>query len=469
MTERTRAVIFLGPTLPVAEAQTVLDAVYLPPARQADLVSVITTYRPQVIGLIDGVFGQSLSVWHKEILFALSLGIRVYGASSLGALRAAETAPFGMVGVGEVYRLYASGDLTDDDDVALAHGDAASGFRPASVPMVNLRKTLERAKDEGLLDDDLYQRWLALAKAIYFPDRTIAAVLRRAHDEGIPRDTIERVAHFVATGYVDVKRQDAMLLLQTIRDLPDPLPPSTPSFDLVESPFFDALYQRDRTVRHSGVDVPLHSIADYAVLHRPQLGAISFHAMNRALAVRLADLLGITASREDIEREVGRFRQRLQLTEDELFAAWLGKNDLTSDEISDLMREVALCRRLHRWLILQRLPGLTTKLVLDELRLTNEYEGIARAAASHERVLQVCHPDLREVDQDGAEMEDLLLEHLGQTGLRLDTDLAEWAEEAGFPSLNDLRIELLRARLVRQELLRVSRALDFLMETPEDS
>src|SRR5262245_20044755 len=150
MTAGTRAVVFLGPTLPVEEARAILDAVYLPPARQADIVSAITTYRPQVIGLIDGVFAQSLSVWHKEILFALSRGIHVYGASSLGALRAAETAAFGTVGVGEVYRLYASGELTDDDDVALAHGDAASGFRPASEPMVNLRKTFEQARSEGI-------------------------------------------------------------------------------------------------------------------------------------------------------------------------------------------------------------------------------------------------------------------------------------------------------------------------------
>src|SRR5207253_3671063 len=121
-TVMTRAVIFLGPSLPVADAREILDAVYLAPAKQSDIVSAIGTYRPEVIGLIDGEFGQSLSVWHKEILYALTRGIHVVGASSMGALRAAETAAFGMIGIGEVYRMYVDGVITDDDEVALAHG-----------------------------------------------------------------------------------------------------------------------------------------------------------------------------------------------------------------------------------------------------------------------------------------------------------------------------------------------------------
>ena len=38
------------------------------------------------IGIIDGHFGNVPSVWHKEILFALSKGVEVSGAASMGAL-----------------------------------------------------------------------------------------------------------------------------------------------------------------------------------------------------------------------------------------------------------------------------------------------------------------------------------------------------------------------------------------------
>src|SRR4051794_35869047 len=117
-----KAVIFLGPSLPLDEAREALDAIYLPPAGQTDLVTAAVNHQPDVIGLIDGVFSQSLSVWHKEILYVLEHGIPIYGASSMGALRAAETSAFGMIGVGEIFRQYASGELTDDDEVALVHG-----------------------------------------------------------------------------------------------------------------------------------------------------------------------------------------------------------------------------------------------------------------------------------------------------------------------------------------------------------
>ncbi len=57
-----------------------------------------------VIGLVDGHYQQVGAVWHKEILAALAAGAAVFGAASMGALRAAECAPFGMVPVGSIAR-----------------------------------------------------------------------------------------------------------------------------------------------------------------------------------------------------------------------------------------------------------------------------------------------------------------------------------------------------------------------------
>ncbi|HWC39583.1 MAG TPA: TfuA-like protein, partial [Acidimicrobiales bacterium] len=107
-----RSVIFLGPTLPAVEARQVFpDADYRPPVAQGDLLSMIGREMPETIGIIDGVFYQDLPVWHKEILLAIERGIEVYGASSMGALRAAECRPFGMVGVGSIFEGYVAGEL----------------------------------------------------------------------------------------------------------------------------------------------------------------------------------------------------------------------------------------------------------------------------------------------------------------------------------------------------------------------
>ena len=124
-----------------------LDAEYMPPAGHGDVLRAALR-RPRVIAIVDGVFERTPAVWqHKEILFALSEGIHVYGAASMGALRAAELDRFGMRGVGDVYRAYAEGMLEDDDEVAVAHTDAEHGFRALSDSMVDVRATLEKAAD----------------------------------------------------------------------------------------------------------------------------------------------------------------------------------------------------------------------------------------------------------------------------------------------------------------------------------
>ena len=76
------------------------------PARQGDIWRAVRAHRPVAIGLIDGVFFHEPAVWHREILWALAEGVHVFGAASMGALRAAELEPFGMRGVGRVFAAY---------------------------------------------------------------------------------------------------------------------------------------------------------------------------------------------------------------------------------------------------------------------------------------------------------------------------------------------------------------------------
>src|SRR5262245_35033808 len=133
-------VVFVGPTLSVQEATTVLDATYLPPAAQGDVLRA-ALQKPVAMGIIDGYFERIPSVSHKEILFAMKQEIYVFGAASMGALRAAELAQFGMEGVGEVYEAFRRGEIEDDDEVAVAHAHAEQGYRALSEAMVNIRAT----------------------------------------------------------------------------------------------------------------------------------------------------------------------------------------------------------------------------------------------------------------------------------------------------------------------------------------
>jgi hypothetical protein len=63
-----RAVIFAGPSLPPnARPDCGLDIDWRPPVRQGELYRAALD-RPAVIGVIDGYFEVTPTVWHKEIL-----------------------------------------------------------------------------------------------------------------------------------------------------------------------------------------------------------------------------------------------------------------------------------------------------------------------------------------------------------------------------------------------------------------
>jgi hypothetical protein len=215
-------VVFLGPTLDREVAASRLRAIYLPPAEQGAVVSAIGDFAPSAIALIDGAFAKVPAVRHKEILWALGEGVRVYGAASMGALRAAELAPFGMEGHGFIYRWYRSTVLADDDEVAVAMSPAELGARALSDALINMRLSFRRAERQGVLSRGLRNRLEDIARSIHFLDRTYAAVFERARAEAghEAAATLDRAEAFVQAHAVDQKRADAVSLLDHLAGLP---------------------------------------------------------------------------------------------------------------------------------------------------------------------------------------------------------------------------------------------------------
>jgi hypothetical protein len=152
-------------------------------------------------------------VWHKEILWALHQGVAVYGSASMGALRAAELAEFGVVGVGKVFEAFAAGHLEDDDEVAVVHGPPESGYRRLSEALVNIRATLASATAARIIDVETQSRLLRRAKALHYSQRTYSRLL-----EAIPCAALH---DWLPIGRIDVKRADAFRMLEAIRERRD--------------------------------------------------------------------------------------------------------------------------------------------------------------------------------------------------------------------------------------------------------
>jgi hypothetical protein len=210
-----RIIVFLGPSLEREAAEKILPAEYRPPAKRGDLLRAAQD-GAEIIGLIDGVFHQESAVAHREILAALKKGVRVVGASSMGALRAAEMDTLGMTGIGEVYRMYRSGELVSDDEVALVF-DPETGLS-LSEPLVNIRFTLREAERQGVISALDHAALFTAAQSVFYPQRTYSRIVSSA-GESVSPETLDRFLSWVKLHAVDQKRKDAVAALEYIKGL----------------------------------------------------------------------------------------------------------------------------------------------------------------------------------------------------------------------------------------------------------
>lgn len=174
MIDAYHSVLFVGPTLPEAHEWGSKELSVRPPARQGDVIDAVFD-GATLIGLIDGVFEIGPSVWHKEILYALEHGVRVVGAASFGALRAAELHPFGMVGIGSIYERYRSGEIIRDDAVMISHAPAEFGWQAWTVSLFDMLDTIEAARPQ--IDKEVYTRLVQVAGRLHFKERTWNALV----------------------------------------------------------------------------------------------------------------------------------------------------------------------------------------------------------------------------------------------------------------------------------------------------
>jgi hypothetical protein len=223
--ERDDVIVFLGPTLSVSEARQLLDADYRMPANRGDVYRASRS-EPQIIVLIDGAFESEAAVLHNEILWALSKGIDVLGAASIGALRAAELAPFGMIGVGKIFQDYRDGMLERDDAVAVVHGPAEVGYPLLSTPLVDVWATLDRAFEFQVLSMNERKILRDLSAGMFYKQLGMQALIKKGVQMGYAIERAKILEQYVtAQGVFSQKREDAIEVLRLISD--ERYPPST--------------------------------------------------------------------------------------------------------------------------------------------------------------------------------------------------------------------------------------------------
>lgn len=461
-----RIVIFSGPTLlaeeGLREVPELGDALWRPPVAQGDLY-LAAREQPWGIGVIDGYFDRLASVWHKEILWALDRGVHVFGAASLGALRAVECAPFGMVGVGEIYAAFESGELTDDDEVAVFHGPAATGYAAGSEAMVNLRATFAAAAAAGVVGGPTSGELVALAKALPYPERGSTLVIEKARRAGLPGSELDALEAWLPAGRVDLKKLDALAMLRRMATHraahPAPYQSKFP-FQATEAWEAGRIAAEQRTALAAGDGHELDPLDELrlgglAPGHPPREGdggsapayaVIRPHSEARALALALADRGGMRLDEAGRRQALARFRRKHGLDDDADLGAFLAEQRLNMAGLARLAADEA---RIER--VLPILEPLLDGALRDDLRIRRAYAPLAARAEEKARALAARGLSLPGIEDTGLSLPELwrwfFEDRLDRPVPAGPGELEQAARDLGFEGTDELRRAVIREAL----------------------
>jgi hypothetical protein len=445
----------------VSEAQAILPgAIFRPPAEQGDLITTVSQDGADVVGLIDGTFHQTLSVWHSEVCYLLSEGVTILGSSSMGALRAAETERFGTIGVGTIFKWYRDGFITADDEVALVHGTEDVGFTPLSLVLVNIRASLYKAVSQGMLSATHADQVIDVARSLYYPDRQASTILQRCSDLELPADARRAIEQALTIEHVDLKKDDAQKMLTLMRRIlegSDPRP-RRPDFEFSRSSVFETLYNSDRRVQVGDRQVPLQAIKEHATIHCPEFESVSRAALDRSIVTYFASLLGLRVTPEEFETQRSEFMDHRGLDSPEALREWLRANAMSEGDLSEYLVQESLCLRMRRWIVASAGMDRGCRMVLNEARMRGVFADWAKSTAEKETVVSAYRgqPEYASVGQEDPRL--LAALHYANSNVHIKGDARVWAMDAGFDDVQTLQEALkdsaiyyhVKARIARQ-------------------
>ena len=437
-------VVFTGPTLPERDARQYLEAHYRPPAAIGDVYKAALN-RPFAIGIIDGYYETTPSIWHKEVLWALKQGIHVYGAASMGALRAAELADYGMTGVGKVFEDFRDGVIEDDDEVAVLHSPAEMGYLQVSEAMVNIRATLNRAAADGVIDGTAAKRMIAVGRSIFWKQRSYEALLAAAKDAGA--DVLARLRAWLPEHKVNQKREDAIAMLQRIAaDCAANNEPKKVDFDFQHTVAWDAILHRFTGGEDGGVVVDREELLDELRLTPGAFATIRRKALLRALAGREADRRGLEPTIAQLQNTLRDFRRAAGLGSPSALEEWMLGAGLTRDDFLRLMNEEARLATLE-----ESLGGAIDRALLDELRLDGAFTHLLGRA--REKQAKLAETGLADAGVGDTSLDEaaLLRWYRNDSGSEGPEDPADLALALGFENRRDLLRALAREYCFRQQ------------------
>lgn len=216
---RAHTVVFAGGSISRDDVAHDDDIVWVGPAEQGDMLAAVLDGFENIL-IIDGYFYTRFPCTTLEVMVALERGCNVFGASSIGALRAVELEPFGMVGMGYVYEHLRRQAVKAYHVVAQTYDEMD---RSLTVPLIQVFYFLECAHTAGVVTAELLRRLRELAEGVHFTSLSFDGLFLRAlARDDLDAEGVEKLREYYASEGAqrfDIKKQDARALLGAFRGL----------------------------------------------------------------------------------------------------------------------------------------------------------------------------------------------------------------------------------------------------------
>ncbi|UCH38721.1 MAG: hypothetical protein JSU67_11155 [Gammaproteobacteria bacterium] len=421
-----RAVVFAGPSISRNEVEAFPGVEWRPPVSQGDVYRVART-APDFIAIIDGYFEGVPSVWHKEILWAMSSGIHVLGASSMGALRAAELHQFGMRGVGEIFENFRDGKLEDDDEVAVLHGPAELGYPLLSLAMVNARKSITAAIEASIITQPVGASLLAQAKSIFYQERQWPRVFELAQESGISAGELAAFESWLERNEQDLKLEDARAMLAELGELMETTPgPFHCDYSFSWTVMWDSVVSGDTgqsPVEADAERIDIESlVVDELRLNPQHYRQIILRARLKQLARREAGRAGIETDETQTRKQLQKLRESLALYTHAELSTWIEQNDWDSSHLQQALELEQQCKT-----VVDKMGEIDNRILLDELRFDGSYAALKTQAEARRKV------DLSSFDGTDIKPPQLLAWYFeSQLDESIPPDLDEYLSATGF-------------------------------------
>ena len=334
--------IFAGPSLNPNLKKEYLEYQFRGPALQGDIAHAANCSNANIFVIVDGYYKSVPSIWHKEIIYANNKGKIIVGCSSLGAIRAAELDNYGMIGRGKVYQWYKNNEITRDPDVAVAHGPKEEDYISYTVPIVNIKASLEFSDKEIKAKD--IEETLQISREIFFEHRTMPSLLKKIKTSDL-KDK-EKICYILENEYIDQKKSDCTETIGWIS--------SKPEIEWIqqepvqETIYWNALLINDtyKGQEEGGLDHTKQAALTFQLINKTDE---YFRMRNQARMIDystwLAKIHGVECSEEEKDKVREEIMMISKISNDEIEKE-LHKRGMTIENFDNYVETIALYRKI---------------------------------------------------------------------------------------------------------------------------